>query len=143
MGTWLFPRHPDNGRPINNIMLRLPEGGVARDAQAPPGLLAEIERTYGKFTDEYPDGGLRSAEIEWPASHRSDVYATSWSREGQAMKNGEAIEYEIRALPGGRRAVVANTGHRWQIRNHDSSDWRGAFKTAEEAIRAVEAEPPN
>ena len=56
------------------------------------------------------------------------------------------VKYEVQGLPPGTKVLIAEMNHSWRILRTDidrQGEWQGAYKTAEDALAALEDEFSN
>lgn len=65
-----------------------------------------------------------------------------WLREGNTFANGTPIQYEVRGLPPGQRALIGYPPYWRVLRITDTAhgEWRGDFDSPEDALAALERE---
>ena len=63
--------------------------------------------------------------------------------DGPMMNRGPIYRYDVRGLPPGEQADIAQFDHRWKIlrmKNSVRGEWTGDYVTAEDAFAALQKE---
>jgi hypothetical protein len=69
------------------------------------------------------------------------LHASGWIGDGPLMEKwATVIRYDVRGLPPGEQAWIADFHHAWhvlRVKDGVQGHWTGDFKTAEDALAAI------